>query len=349
MRYKRKNTDLFFDSFKHFKHNLSNLIGVELPTLDYLGAERYLQLIPTNYKSKYPDMRKIGLINYDKPKDYSFVLSLEAEKIKKILGHSWLQYVYDENIVNNTKRKNLDSLKVSLFLKNISDIYSYKKTIFEILLFYCDSADSIRPYLALLKYVRYYNIINIDREVLKNILAHTREDILFMRYSENAYMNLDNKTQEELTRSIPYIYNFLQTSMIIDENYELIVDFNLIDDLQVEMSENSISLPKYKNTRPAKEQRLFREKVLKAYDYKCAITGQSIFIDDRCLLEAAHIIPYRDAGSFAITNGIALSYEMHKMFDNHLFGFRYIDDNKISIIISQSKQIRDNNWNFNFS
>ena len=62
MRYKRRDTNLFFDSFKHFKHNLSNLIGVELPTLCKLGAKKYLELISTNYKSKYPDMRKIGLI-----------------------------------------------------------------------------------------------------------------------------------------------------------------------------------------------------------------------------------------------------------------------------------------------
>lgn len=342
VRCKRKNTELFFDSFKHFKHNLSNLIGVELPTLCHLGAKRYLQLISTNYKSKYPDMKKIGLIDYDKPKDYRFSLSLVSEEIKEILGHSWLNYVYDENVVDDTKRKNLDSLKVPLFLKNISNIDSYKKIILEILLFYYDSADSIRPYLALLKYTKYHNITKLDKEVLKNILAHTREDILLMHYSEDAYNNLDSDTQEELKRSISYIYNFLQTSMIINEDYEFIVDYDLIDRLQVEMSENNISLPKYKNTRPAKEQRIFRENVLEAYDYKCAITGQSIFINDRCLLEAAHIIPYSDAGSFAVNNGIALSYEMHKMFDNHLFGFKYINDDKISIVISQSKQIKDN-------
>lgn len=54
VRHKKKNTDLFFDSFKHFKNNLSNLIGVELPTLCALGVEKYISLISTNYKSKYP-------------------------------------------------------------------------------------------------------------------------------------------------------------------------------------------------------------------------------------------------------------------------------------------------------
>ena len=99
--------------------------------------------------------------------------------------------------------------------------------------------------------------------------------------------------------------------------------------------------PTQNNSRPAREQRLFRENVLKAYNYQCAITGQSIFVDNRALLEAAHIIPYRDGGSFAVSNGIALSYEMHKMFDNGLFGFIYDENQNLKIKVSHSSRIAD--------
>lgn len=342
MRHKRSNTDLFFDSFKHLKHNLSNLIGVELPTLCHLGAERYLSLISTNYKSKYPDMRKLGLIDYNKPSDYSFSLSLEAEKIKEAFGNFWGIYAYDENIIKS-ERKNIDSLPPEDLISPNPHInfYKYKLSILQLILSYYDTADSIRPYLVLLNYMKNYGIRNLNRDLLKNILAHTKEDILLMRYNQNAFVSLDDETKIELNRPISYIYNFLITALVVDYSYNIIVDFNLVDRLNATMNNNVLYYFTQNRSRPAKEQRLFRESVLKAYDYKCAITGKSLLIDDRCLLEAAHIIPYRDGGSFVVNNGIALSYEMHKMFDNGLFSFTYKNDDEIVIITSSSNRITD--------
>ena len=340
MRHKRSNTDLFFDSFKHLKHNLSNLIGVELPTLCRLGAKRYLSLISTNYKSKYPDMRKLGLIDYDKPSDYSFSLSLEAEKIKEACENFWGIYAYDENIIKNG-RKNIDSLPPKNILLSIADLNQYRQSILQLILSYYDTADSIRPYLVLLNYMKNYGIRNLNRELLQNILAHTKEDILLMRYNQNAFVNLDDETKKELNRPISYIYNFLITALVVDYSYNIIVDFNLVDSLNATMNNNVLYYFTQNRSRPAKEQRLFRESVLKAYDYKCAITGKSLLIDNRCLLEAAHIIPYRDGGSFVVNNGIALSYEMHKMFDNGLFSFTYKNDNEIVIVTSSSNRITD--------
>lgn len=340
MRHKRSNTDLFFDSFKHLKHNLSNLIGVELPTLCHLGAERYLSFISTNYKSKYPDMRKLGLIDYNKPSDYSFSLSLEAEKIKEAFGNFWGIYAYDENIIKSG-RKNIDSLPPEDLLSSIVNLNQYKQSILQLILSYYDTADSIRPYLVLLNYMKNYGIRNLNRDLLKNILAHTKEDILLMRYNQNAFVSLDDETKIELNRPISYIYNFLITALVVDY-YNIIVDFNLVDHLNATMNNNVLyCFTQNRSSRPAKEQRLFRESVLKAYDYKCAITGKSLWIDDRCLLEAAHIIPYRDGGSFVVNNGVALSYEMHKMFDNGLFSFTYKNDDEIVIITSSSNRITD--------
>ena len=230
------------------------------------------------------------------------------------------------------------------------DVFNvYKQTILKLLLSYYDAADSIRPYLALLSFIRnvfmpYHTQTNtpfiLTPEILQNILAHSKEDILLMRYNPDAFNMLDRELQEELRRPISYIYNFLQTAVIIDS--KLIVDYTLVDRLQAEMDSIVCYQPiNARNSRPAKEQRVFRENVLEAYNYRCAITEQSIWIDNRVLLEAAHIIPYRDGGSFSINNGIALSYEMHKMFDNGLFGLYYDNDRKLRIKVSQSQRIRD--------
>ena len=343
MRHKRKNTELFFDSFKHFKHNLSNLIGVELPTLCRLGVEQYLNLISTNYKSKYPDMRKIGLIEYNKPSDYSFSLTLEAQSF---MANPYLtQNIYNKNDLK-AGRRNIDSLSPNLLIQSFVNsclLDSYQYEILKLIIYYYDKADLIRPYLALINFIKTYQISKLDKFLLQNILAQTKENVLLMRYDDNAFNNLNSNIRDELQRPISYIYNFLQTALVIDVDCNVIVDFNLVDRLQIEM--HNIVLyqptPAQNNSRPAREQRLFRENVLRAYNYQCAITGQSIFVDNRVLLEAAHIIPYRDGGSFATSNGIALSYEMHKMFDNGLFGFFYDENGNLRIRVSHSHRIVD--------
>ncbi|MCQ2780993.1 HNH endonuclease [Helicobacter pylori] len=341
MRYKRNSTDLFFDSFEHFKHNLSNLIGIELPTLIHLGAEKYLSpsLIPANYKSKYSDMRKIGLIDYNKPSDCDFVLTKEAEQIINAFDRYSVN-VYDENILKSD-RKNIDSLSPKDLFLSIVNWKQYKKSILQLILSYYDTADSIRPYLVLLNYMRNYNIKILKKEFLQNILAHTKEDVLLMQYNQDAFKDLNLETQRELNRPVSYIYNFLITALVLDNSHNVIVDFNLVDALNTTMDNIVLYYSTQDNSRPAREQQLFRKHVLEAYDYKCAITGKSLFIYDRCLLEAAHIIPYRDGGSFAVNNGIALSYEMHKMFDNGLFSFEYENDDEVVIITSSSNHIVD--------
>lgn len=341
MRYKRNSTDLFFDSFKHFKHNLSNLIGIELPTLIHLGAKKYLNtsLISTNYKSKYPDMRKIGLIDYNKPSDYDFVLTKEAKQIINAFDRSSVN-VYDENI-SKSDRKNIDSLSPKDLFLSIVNWKQYKKSILQLILSYYDTADSIRPYLVLLNYMRNYNIKILKKEFLQNILAQTKEDVLLMQYNQDAFKDLNLETQRELNRPVSYIYNFLITALVLDDSHNVIVDFNFVDILNASMNNILYYYPAKNSFRPVGKQQLFREHVLEAYDYKCAITGKSLFIDNRCLLEAAHIIPYRDGGSFAVNNGIALSYEMHKMFDNGLFSFGYENDGEVVIITSSSNRIVD--------
>lgn len=80
-------------------------------------------------------------------------------------------------------------------------------------------------------------------------------------------------------------------------------------------------------------QAAFREQVLNAYNYQCAITG--LPVPD--LLEAAHIIPDSDPeGEAIVTNGISLSRIHHRAFDASLLGIDpdykiYISEKLLSI------------------
>jgi putative restriction endonuclease len=71
-------------------------------------------------------------------------------------------------------------------------------------------------------------------------------------------------------------------------------------------------------SRPVRD-RLFRRRVLGAYDSRCAITGLK-FINGggRAEVEAAHIKPVEHHGPDTTTNGIALSGTAHWMFDRGL-------------------------------
>jgi putative restriction endonuclease len=82
--------------------------------------------------------------------------------------------------------------------------------------------------------------------------------------------------------------------------------------------------------------RLFRRRVVQAYDARCSITGLKLINGGgRAEVEAAHIRPVERGGPDIITNGIALSGTVHWMFDRGLIGIG--DDLKILI----SRQAND--------
>ena len=68
----------------------------------------------------------------------------------------------------------------------------------------------------------------------------------------------------------------------------------------------------------------FRQFVLFAYEYRCAITHKVMRYGELCNLEAAHIKPQAHNGQFLPCNGIAMSRDMHFAFDK---GFFTIDHN----------------------
>lgn len=78
--------------------------------------------------------------------------------------------------------------------------------------------------------------------------------------------------------------------------------------------------------------RLFRRRVVSAYDARCAITGLKLINGGgRAEVEAAHIRPVERGGPDTVTNGIALSGTVHWMFDRGLISL----DDDLSILVSR--------------
>lgn len=93
--------------------------------------------------------------------------------------------------------------------------------------------------------------------------------------------------------------------------------------------ENQRDRVSYFNTRIVRD-RVFRSKVLDAYDSRCAFTGMK-FINGggRAEAEAAHIRPVEHNGPDVVNNGIALSGTVHWMFDRGLLSLT--DDMQIMV------------------
>lgn len=81
-------------------------------------------------------------------------------------------------------------------------------------------------------------------------------------------------------------------------------------------------------------QAQFRQKLLSAYNGKCAISATNL----PPVLEAAHIVPYQGKNTNHITNGILLRSDFHTLFDFGLIGV----NNLYQVIISSS--LRDTEY-----
>lgn len=101
---------------------------------------------------------------------------------------------------------------------------------------------------------------------------------------------------------------------------EIIVGSSLADAIvqdNIHVPDDIESRYMVRETKVRLHQASFREAVLSAYSYKCAITG----LPTPKLLEAAHIIPDQLIGDKqTVSNGIALSRLHHKAYDANLIG-----------------------------
>jgi len=78
-------------------------------------------------------------------------------------------------------------------------------------------------------------------------------------------------------------------------------------------------------------KRGFRQAVIEAYDYKCAVCGLKIYSPNKMIweVEAAHIVPHSSKGKDDVLNGISLCRLHHWAFDVGWFSF--FDDYTITL------------------
>ena len=110
--------------------------------------------------------------------------------------------------------------------------------------------------------------------------------------------------------------------------------------LQVAESEQT-----YTTTRKKRDPK-FREKILRAYEYKCAVCGFGVRMDNTSIgLEAAHIKWHQAGGPDKEHNGLALCALHHKLFDRGAFT---LENNKILISENANGDTGFTKWLMNF-
>ena len=119
---------------------------------------------------------------------------------------------------------------------------------------------------------------------------------------------------------------------ILEDNFPATLhsDILLAAGLDMEASANPIDqLPVSRRTRDPR----FRERVLRAYEYRCAICGFNVRLGNTPVgLEAAHIKWHQAGGPDEERNGLALCSLHHKLFDRGVFSL----DPERRLIVSES-------------
>lgn len=62
----------------------------------------------------------------------------------------------------------------------------------------------------------------------------------------------------------------------------------------------------------------FRRLVVEGYDYRCAASGWRFTLEGWSLVEAAHLIPFRESHNDSPRNGIALTPSFHRLMDKQV-------------------------------
>ncbi len=117
------------------------------------------------------------------------------------------------------------------------------------------------------------------------------------------------------------VYEFLSKNpAIIYELAQLLLSENFPDSVHEDILQ-AVSLDgNYENVKRKKRDPVFREKILKAYEYQCAVCGFNVRLGNSLIaLEAAHIKWHQAGGPDTEENGVALCALHHKLFDRGAF------------------------------
>ena len=128
------------------------------------------------------------------------------------------------------------------------------------------------------------------------------------------YLN-ENYKRAQITKDkiIDTIFEARFGSLKINED-QIIIEKDIIDSL-------ADDIPNTAKVDLILSEAYFRELVMKAYGSKCCVREDSIVYGDKIILQAAHIKPKREPhyGPNIPSNGLALSYDLHRMFDEGMW------------------------------
>lgn len=152
-------------------------------------------------------------------------------------------------------------------------------------------------------------------------------------------MNISG-TELKIKANQGYLYEF--ASKAARELFKL-ANINFIDNNsnnEVHENEAPYGLPKETSKQNLTTSRVgqgeFRQRILRRWNYKCAVNGTAI----KEILIASHIVPWREANDkerLDVDNGLLLSPTYDALFDKYLISF----DNQGKIIFSKSMNKED--------
>lgn len=162
--------------------------------------------------------------------------------------------------------------------------------------------------------------LNLDRDVF--FIVSQKNDDSYYCFSVNSKDKNYNYLNQNFAPKGRRITAFITEDTILNqillekfpnenENEKIVFDDDVIETVKDEPNNPDYIL----------SEKVFRELTLKAYDYKCAIKNNSLRFGDEVVLEAAHIKPKRKPvfGPNIPSNGLALSYDLHHMFDRGMW------------------------------
>ncbi|SIT82002.1 phosphorothioated DNA-binding restriction endonuclease [Pontibacter indicus] len=123
------------------------------------------------------------------------------------------------------------------------------------------------------------------------------------------------KFTEEITQQLkqnPQLFREV-VQRLLDENFPDTIHQDILDAVGIELDKLGGS---FQVRRIRKRDPQFRESILRAYEYQCAVCGFGVRLKHKVLaLEAAHIMWHQAGGPDVEVNGLALCATHHKLFD----------------------------------
>jgi putative restriction endonuclease len=127
--------------------------------------------------------------------------------------------------------------------------------------------------------------------------------------------NIQGKFPDEVTQQLKQDPELLVTvaELILKQNFPDTLHQDILDAVGLDITATS-RVSTINNRR--KRDPHFRESILKAYEYQCAVCGFGVRLKHKVLaLEAAHIMWHQAGGPDKEINGLALCATHHKLFD----------------------------------